>query len=279
MYRVVRGDLHAGKGVSAATLAAPPLDIRAPAGPSRIFSANLVLSSPESISRFHLLHPRPAASLRHVLRFSARPPPGPASHPDTGHGAPEGAPTALPPLRDEPFKLPDGRILGTREIGAENGRPLLLFPSMIDARHAADPLGRAAAKHNTRLVTLERPGLGISTPQAGRSLLDWADDVRHFAEGRNMPRFGVLGLVQGGAHALACARALPPGMLSAVGICSMSAPWVLADPHVSRRSRVANGFLRSWPGAYRAVSGFIARLMRTVTADFPSENLAWPFTT
>ncbi|MFI9533314.1 alpha/beta fold hydrolase [Nocardia fusca] len=33
-------------------------------------------------------------------------------------------------------------------------------------------------EYGIRLISVERPGLGESSPAAGRTLLDWADDVR-----------------------------------------------------------------------------------------------------
>lgn len=165
-------------------------------------------------------------------------------------------PRPAPPfLCDEIFKLPDGRTLGVRDIGAQNGLPLLFFPHLGATRDWADPLAPAASRQGVRLVTVERPGFGASTFAPGRSLTDWAADVRCLAEARGLRRFGILGAQNGGPHALACASALPEGMVSAVGLCSSPAPWALTAPSTSARARIMAAVSRHWPSARAALIG------------------------
>ena len=49
-----------------------------------------------------------------------------------------------------------------------------------------------------RLISVDRPGIGLSDPLPGRRLLDWADDVRELANALELRRFRVVGLSGGG---------------------------------------------------------------------------------
>jgi pimeloyl-ACP methyl ester carboxylesterase len=73
-----------------------------------------------------------------------------------------------------------------------------------------------------RVIAVDRPGIGHSSPSRPRSLQDWVSDISALADALGLPRFGVLGWSAGGPHALACA-ALLGARVAAVGIVS-SAP-------------------------------------------------------
>ncbi|MBE3049329.1 alpha/beta hydrolase, partial [Candidatus Bathyarchaeota archaeon] len=115
---------------------------------------------------------------------------------------------------NQTFTLPSGRALGYRQVGTPTGTPLLYFHGYPSSRLEVDAAHALALKHNIRLIALERPGYGISTPQPGRTILSFSDDVQAFASGMGLARFGVLGLSGGGPFAVACAYALPRGMLT-----------------------------------------------------------------
>ncbi|WP_307804367.1 alpha/beta fold hydrolase [Micromonospora echinofusca] len=55
-----------------------------------------------------------------------------------------------------------------------------------------------------RLVSVDRPGLGASTPVPGRSLTDFAADMRAFCALRGLGRPAMVGNSQGAPFALAC---------------------------------------------------------------------------
>ena len=124
-------------------------------------------------------------------------------------------------MREGTVALPDGRDLGYAEYGAPDGIPILFFHGMPGGRFYtldADALEQRGA----RLLTLERPGIGLSDPNPGRTLLDWPLDVAAFADIHRIDRFAVLGMSMGGPSSLACAYALPDrvgvaGLACAVG--------------------------------------------------------------
>ncbi len=81
--------------------------------------------------------------------------------------------------------------------------------------------------------------MGLSTYKAGRSLLDFSDDVVELANSLHIDRFSVVGFSGGGPYALACAYKIPGrliscGIVSGVGrtslflsFLSMWLPWLL----------------------------------------------------
>ncbi|MCP2166476.1 alpha/beta fold hydrolase [Goodfellowiella coeruleoviolacea] len=100
--------------------------------------------------------------------------------------------------------LVDGRRLAWAEWGPGDGRPVLFCPGAATSRwlgFAGDVLDALGV----RLISVDRPGLGGSDPLPGRSLLDWAADVRQLAESRELTGLAAVGLSQGAPFALACA--------------------------------------------------------------------------
>jgi pimeloyl-ACP methyl ester carboxylesterase len=61
-----------------------------------------------------------------------------------------------------------------------------------------------AIKLNIRLISPDRPGIGLSTYQAERTFLDWGDDIAQLADSLNIKRYSVFGLSGGAPHVLAC---------------------------------------------------------------------------
>ncbi len=103
-------------------------------------------------------------------------------------------------------RLPDGRELGWSEWGAIEGRPVLLCPGAATSRWLGFGTD-ALARHGIRLISVDRPGLGASTPAPQRTLLDWAADIQHLAAARTLRGLLAVGFSQGAPFALACAAA------------------------------------------------------------------------
>jgi pimeloyl-ACP methyl ester carboxylesterase len=106
------------------------------------------------------------------------------------------------------LSLADGRGLGYAEYGDPAGRPLVYLHGFPGSRLAGGVLDEAARVCGWRVLAPERPGLGLSSLQPGRSLLDPAGDVRALVDALGVGRFGVLGESGGGPYALACAHEL-----------------------------------------------------------------------
>src|SRR5438270_11246965 len=78
--------------------------------------------------------------------------------------------------------LHDGRSLAFSEFGDPNGVPLLFFHgagSTCLTRHPDDSI---VEDLGVRLITVNRPGIGLSDASPGRRLLDWPADVSQLAD-------------------------------------------------------------------------------------------------
>lgn len=127
---------------------------------------------------------------------------------------------------DKTIQLHDGRTLGFIEYGSATGKVMFYFHGHPGSRLEARFLADEAVKADIRLIGVDRPGMGLSTYKARRSLLDWTDDVIEVADCLHIDRFAVVGFSGGGPYALACAYKIPNrliscGIVSGVGHTSL----------------------------------------------------------
>jgi pimeloyl-ACP methyl ester carboxylesterase len=136
---------------------------------------------------------------------------------------------------DGQIRLPDGRCLGYADYGAETGPLVLFFHGTPGSRLEAALIAEEALASNVRLVAVDRPGVGLSTP-ANRRVLDWPSDAEAVADslGYAGTAFGVLGISGGAPYALACVKCIPH-RLSHVAIVSGHTP--MAEPNSGRGSQ------------------------------------------
>jgi pimeloyl-ACP methyl ester carboxylesterase len=104
--------------------------------------------------------------------------------------------------------LPDGRDLAYEEYGDPGGTPVLNCHGGLSSRLDAAPAHDAALALGIRLISPDRPGIGRSTFQPGRRLLDWPSDVAALADVLGLDRFAIMGWSSGGPYAAACAARL-----------------------------------------------------------------------
>ena len=67
--------------------------------------------------------------------------------------------TAFP---GQTIRLPDGRALGFAEYGDPNGAPLFFFHGLWASRLTYHPDDQIARSLGVRLITVDRPGIGLS---------------------------------------------------------------------------------------------------------------------
>lgn len=130
------------------------------------------------------------------------------------------------PVRDpltQAIRLRDGRALGFAQFGPVTGLPVFFFHGGGSTRLTRHPDDSILDAYGVRLITVDRPGVGLSDPHPGRILLDWPDDVVQLADSLDIDLFTVLGWSAGGPHALACAYKIPH-RLRTVGVMSGLAP-------------------------------------------------------
>ena len=115
-----------------------------------------------------------------------------------------------PPVIEGRIVLPDDRRLGFAEFGVPTGKPVFWFHGTPGARRQIPPEARLGAQQlGVRLIGLDRPGVGDSTPHLYPSFHAWAHDIEVAADRLGLDRFGLIGLSGGGPYLLACAHALP----------------------------------------------------------------------
>ena len=111
-------------------------------------------------------------------------------------------------------RLPDGRDLAWTEWGRPDGRPVLLNPGagmsgvLGFGTDVLDDLG-------LRLLALDRPGLGRSSPDPAKSYASWTADVRALVGSLGLRDVLGVGFSQGAPFAAALAGA---GLLDAVAL-------------------------------------------------------------
>ncbi|MCJ1308648.1 hypothetical protein MMC25_002301 [Agyrium rufum] len=121
--------------------------------------------------------------------------------------------------------LPNGRTLGYAEYGDPKGTPILYFHGFPESRIGAYPLHEMALRRNIRLLSIDRPSFGLSTPDPKRRIVDWPKDVEAFASQLSLSHYAVMGVSGGGPYALACAALLPNKTLTAVGVVAGAPLW------------------------------------------------------
>ena len=146
---------------------------------------------------------------------------------------------------DQTISLPDGRDVGFAEYGSPTGYPLFYFHGFPSSRLEARGLDDIGRRHNIHVVAIDRPGFGLSTFQPNRRITDFPADVQFLAQQLGFRRFAVLGGSGGGPYALACANAIPPETLSAVGMMASAAPWEAGTQDVLLSAR-----LTSWAATH-----------------------------
>lgn len=177
---------------------------------------------------------------------------------------------------DRTVVLRDARTIGTRSFGDPGGAPVLWFPGTPGSRCNPPPDDAATRRARVRLVVVERPGFGVSSPQHGRTILDWPRDVAEVADALGFDRFVVSGPSGAGPYLLACGLALPERVRRVVA-CGIVGPF--ADPGMQQTlgrkrrwvlaaARHAPAILR-WGLRARGLNGDVDGFYRVMTQDAP----------
>jgi pimeloyl-ACP methyl ester carboxylesterase len=116
--------------------------------------------------------------------------------------------TPIEPTKEGEVQLRDARTLGYAVFG-RGDRTVVWLHGTPGGRRQIPPGAREfAERHGIRVIGIERPGIGASTPHLYANLREFADDVDVVLEHLAVERCGVVGLSGGGPYALACAHSL-----------------------------------------------------------------------
>lgn len=186
---------------------------------------------------------------------------------------------STPRTGDAPtLRLRDGRTLGYASYGDPHApHTVVYFHGSGGSRleHPTDP--STLSEVGVRLVATDRPGHGLSSPQPGRRLEGWANDVAQLADHLAIERFFVLGWSAGGPHALACARYLPD-RVTAGAVVSGLAPFDRPQPYAGMPLgvKVLNMLGRSSPASVRVFRRLMHRMV-TGEPDHVAKRLSSSF--
>jgi pimeloyl-ACP methyl ester carboxylesterase len=112
--------------------------------------------------------------------------------------------------------LSDGRKMSFAEYGDPRGRAVLWMHGTPGGRRQIPEEARiAAAETGLRLICIDRPGVGHSTPYQYDNILEFANDLEVVVDLLGIDDFAMVGLSGGGPYVLASAYALFPRVKAA----------------------------------------------------------------
>jgi pimeloyl-ACP methyl ester carboxylesterase len=143
--------------------------------------------------------------------------------------------------------MPDGRAVGAADYGIAGQTPVIWCHGGPSSRFEPKHFVREAASIGLRLIGIDRPGYGRSTPRPGRTIGGWVDDALAVADALEIETFATVGASTGGAYALAVA-ARSPRVIGTVACCAVTdMRWAEGKATILWKERV-------WGSASRAAA-------------------------
>ena len=185
-------------------------------------------------------------------------------------------------MRDAVVEAPNGRVLAYTEFGSPTGPLVVHCHGAPGSRLELASFDGAFAERDVRVVAIDRPGYGGSSPQPDRRLETWPADAATVADDLGADRFAVTGFSTGGAYAVACAALLPDrvvgaAVLSGVGDFAWPGAWegYLEGEAVVMRMTDLSEAVAWWKrttartdrASWKVVSGRLAPADRAALAD------------
>jgi pimeloyl-ACP methyl ester carboxylesterase len=125
-------------------------------------------------------------------------------------------------VQDQTIRLAGGRTVGFADYGIGDATAVLWCHGGPGSRLEPVFLRREATEAALRVIGIDRPGYGLSTPQPGRTIAGWVPEALAVADHLGIGRFAVVGISTGGAFALALGVLAPERVLGVVACCSMT---------------------------------------------------------
>jgi pimeloyl-ACP methyl ester carboxylesterase len=88
--------------------------------------------------------------------------------------------------------LSDGRKLGYAQYGSPTGHAILYQHGFPGSRIEAALHHDLCLELGLRMIAIDRPGHGWSTPHRGAKLLDWPEDVKCLTEHLGLKKYAVM---------------------------------------------------------------------------------------
>ena len=118
--------------------------------------------------------------------------------------------------------MPDGRTVGYADHGPADGTPVIWCHGGPGSRLEPMQVAAEAGPAGFRLIGVDRPGYGLSTPWPGRSIADWVPDGLAVLDALAVERCIAVGVSTGGAYALALAAAAPERVTGVIACCALT---------------------------------------------------------
>ncbi|MEY4560828.1 MAG: hypothetical protein RLZZ618_105 [Pseudomonadota bacterium] len=150
------------------------------------------------------------------------------------------------------LRLPGGRQLSYAEYGAPHGMPVLYFHSLNASRLELLLHADRLCELGVRLISMDRPGIGLSEFTERRDYREYTDDVLALLDELRLDSVHLLSASAGSAHALHTAWALPHRVRSVH--CTAVVPpihHILASDSPSTLNSMLNSFFRVVPSLLR----------------------------
>jgi pimeloyl-ACP methyl ester carboxylesterase len=125
-------------------------------------------------------------------------------------------------VQDQTIRLASGRTVGFADYGSPADTAVLWCHGGPGCRLEPAYLQREATEAGLRIIGIDRPGYGLSTPQPGRTIAGWVPEALAVADHLGIGQFAAVGISTGGAFALALAALAPERVLGVVACCSMT---------------------------------------------------------
>jgi pimeloyl-ACP methyl ester carboxylesterase len=123
---------------------------------------------------------------------------------------------------DHQIQSADNRTISFADYGPASGLAVLCCHGGPGSRLEPRRISEQAAAAGFRLIGIDRPGYGKSTPLPGRSICDWTQDAIAVADHLMLDQFLMVGVSTGGSYALATAAVAPSRVLGVLVCCGMT---------------------------------------------------------
>jgi len=120
-------------------------------------------------------------------------------------------------ILDSSVRIRDGRILSYRETGDRAGAPVLMIHGTPGSRQLYIASDVELRQWGVRLIQVDRPGFGLSTPCEGMEFRNYGIDIEQLLDHLHIAQAGVLGWSAGTPWALALGSTLN-SRVSRIGI-------------------------------------------------------------
>lgn len=99
-------------------------------------------------------------------------------------------------------------------FGNPYGKPLFICHGLNSSRLEAKLIEHLLLRDDIKIIGIDRRGIGGSSFQKNRTVLDFVDDILAVANELKIEKFSLLGISAGASYALACVYKIPKRLIS-----------------------------------------------------------------